>query len=132
MRVVEEFGQFGNTFGVSISLEFEAFALEESLQLLVVSDDTIVDYGKLPLWIRPVRCQLSGILLVNLSRLLVWVAVVPGRLAVGSPSSVCNTSMRIEDLGHVGARVVDELSELGDLAHLFEREDFISLVTVDG
>jgi len=39
--------------------------------------------------------------------------------------------MGVEDLGHVDARVVDEFSELGNLAHLFESEDFVSLVAVD-
>lgn len=58
-------------------------------------------------------------------------AVVARRLAVGGPSGVCNTGMRVKDLGHVDARVVNQLSELGNLAHLFECEDFISLVTVD-
>ena len=60
-----------------------------------------------------------------------WVTVVSAGLAVGSPSSVCNPGMGIEDLGHVDARVVDEFSELGDLAHLFECENLISLVAVN-
>lgn len=48
-----------------------------------------------------------------------------------SPSGVCNASVRVKDLGHVDAGAVDELSQLGNLAHLFESKDFISLVAID-
>lgn len=58
-------------------------------------------------------------------------AVESRRLTMGGPSSVCNTSMRIEDLGHVDTRAVDEFSKFGNFAHLFECKHFISLVTID-
>ena len=58
-------------------------------------------------------------------------AVVARRLTVSGPSGVCNASMRVKDLGHVDTRVVDQFSQLGHLAHLFECKDFISFVTVD-
>jgi len=58
-------------------------------------------------------------------------AVLSARGAVSGPSGVCNTGVRIEDLGLVDARAVDEFSELGDLAHLFESKNLISLVTID-
>lgn len=61
----------------------------------------------------------------------VRMAVQSRWLTMGSPSSVCDTSVRIKDLGHVDARVVDELSQFSDLSHFFECKDFISLVTVD-
>jgi len=131
VRIVEELGEFGNAFGVGVSLELEALALEECLQLLVVGDDTVVDDCKLPLWVRPVPCQLHSYFLVAQNSLLVRVAVLSAWLAVGGPSGVCNTGMRIKDLGHVDARFVDEFSEFGDLAHLFECEDLISLVPVN-
>ena len=51
---------------------------------------------------------------------------------MGSPSGVCNTSMRIEWLGHVDIGVVNELSKLCDLAHLLECEDLILFVSIDG
>jgi hypothetical protein len=38
----------------------------------------------------------------------------------------------VEDGGHVGSLIRDELLQLGDLADLLEGEDLISLVTVDG
>lgn len=58
-------------------------------------------------------------------------AVVSGWLAVGSPSGVCNTSMGLKNLGHVDTRVVNQFSKFDNLAHLFEREDLISLVAVN-
>lgn len=61
-----------------------------------------------------------------------WMAVLSRRLSVCSPSCVCNTSVRFEGLGHVHTGLVDELSELDDLADLLECKDFISLVAVDG
>lgn len=39
--------------------------------------------------------------------------------------------MRLKGLGHIDARVVNHFPEFGNFAHLFESEDFISLVTVD-
>jgi hypothetical protein len=51
---------------------------------------------------------------------------------VSGPSGVCNTSMCLERLGHVDAGLVDELLELGNLAHLLEGVDLISLVSIDG
>lgn len=62
----------------------------------------------------------------------VRVAVECRRWSVGSPTSVCNTSMGIKDFGHVDAGLVDELSKLRDLAHLLECEYLILLVSIDG
>ena len=58
-------------------------------------------------------------------------AVKPGGLAVGSPSSVCNTGMRVKDLVHVDTRLCHKFSEFGHLAHLFECEDLILLVAIN-
>ena len=64
---------------------------------------------------------------------------VPMRVAVqsrgrtmGGPSSVSDASVRVKDLGHVDTRFVNELPQLCYLAHLFEGEDFILLVTING
>ena len=62
----------------------------------------------------------------------VRMAVGGGRRAVCSPSSVCNTSVRVEDLLQIRAGLLDELLELGYLADLLEGHHFILLVTVDG
>jgi hypothetical protein len=59
-------------------------------------------------------------------------AIESGRLTVGSPACMRDTSMRIEDLGHVDFRLCNELLQFGDLSHLLESKDFILLVTVDG
>ena len=50
--------------------------------------------------------------------------------AVGGPSCVCNASVRIEDLSQVGLLLLDELLQLGNLAHLFEGQDLVLLVAI--
>ena len=52
--------------------------------------------------------------------------------AVGGPSRVCNASVRIEDLSQVGLLLLDELLQLGNLAHLLEGHDLILPVTIYG
>ncbi len=51
MLIVEVLGQLGDALGVCIGLEAETSSLQESLQFLVVGDDTVVDDGELPLGI---------------------------------------------------------------------------------
>ena len=51
---------------------------------------------------------------------------------MGSPSGVCNTGMRVEDLGHIWLLFFDELFEFGYLANLLEGKDLIFLVPIDG
>jgi hypothetical protein len=58
-------------------------------------------------------------------------AVEGGRRTMGSPASVCNASVGVKGLGHVDARVGNELLEFCNLAHLFEGEDLILLVTIN-
>lgn len=58
-------------------------------------------------------------------------AVDAGGRAMGGPSGVRNTGMVVKDLGEIWLLGLDELSELGDLADLFECEDLLLLVTVD-
>lgn len=53
--VVNVLGELGNGLGVGLSLELEALGLKESLEFLVVGDDTVVDDGKLPVGVRPAR-----------------------------------------------------------------------------
>jgi hypothetical protein len=53
MLVVEVLGQLGDALGISLGLELEALALEQSLQLLVVGDDAVVDDGELPVGVGP-------------------------------------------------------------------------------
>jgi hypothetical protein len=54
--VVDVFGELSDRLGVGLGLELEAPALEKGLELLVVCDDAVVDDGKLPVGVRPVRC----------------------------------------------------------------------------
>lgn len=51
---------------------------------------------------------------------------------VGGPSGVCNTGVRVKDLGQVEVLLLDELLQRGDLADLLDGEDLILLVTVNG
>lgn len=60
------------------------------------------------------------------------VAVDAGRRPVGRPPRVGDAGVRVEHLGRVDARVVDELLELGNLAYFLEREHLVLLVAVDG
>ncbi len=48
-----------------------------------------------------------------------------------SPSSVCNASVRIENLGQIWVLLFDELLEPGDLANLFESENFILFIAIN-
>lgn len=60
----------------------------------------------------------------------VGMAVDAGWRAVGGPSGVCNTSVRIEDLGKIWLLSCNELLQLDHLANLLECKNFILLVTV--
>lgn len=113
--VEDVLGQLGNGLGVGLGLKAHALGLEESPQLLVVGDDTIVNDGKLPLGVGTVG-----------------VAVDPAGRAVGGPSGVCDTGVVVEDLGEVGLLLLNELLQLGDLANLLVREDLVLLVAIDG
>lgn len=53
MGVIEKFGKDGNAFGIGVGLESETFAFEQSLELLVVGDNAIVDNAEFPLGVRP-------------------------------------------------------------------------------
>jgi hypothetical protein len=59
-------------------------------------------------------------------------AIEARRSAVGGPSCVCNASVRIEDLSQVGLLLLDELLQLGNLAHFLEGKDLILLVSIYG
>jgi hypothetical protein len=50
--VVDVLGELGNALSVGLGLELETLGLEESLKLLVVGDDTVVDNGELPVGVR--------------------------------------------------------------------------------
>ena len=51
---------------------------------------------------------------------------------MGSPAGVCDTAVRVEDLGHVDIGLVNQLPQLGDLADLLEGNDLVLLVAIDG
>lgn len=51
---------------------------------------------------------------------------------MGGPTSVRDTGVGLEGLAHVGVAGLNELLELGNLAHFLECKDFILLVAVDG
>ena len=58
-------------------------------------------------------------------------AIAPRGLTVCGPSCVCDTSVRVKDLGQIRLFLLDELLELGNLANLFECKHFIFLVSID-
>lgn len=51
---------------------------------------------------------------------------------MGGPSGVGNAGVGVKDLVKIDIGLVDELLELGNLAHLLEGENLVLLVTVDG
>jgi hypothetical protein len=59
-------------------------------------------------------------------------AVEARRRAVGGPSGVSDTGVRVEDLVEAKALLLDELLQRGDLADLLDCVDLIFLVAVDG
>lgn len=61
----------------------------------------------------------------------VGVAVEARRGAVGSPAGVCDTSVRIEDLGQIGLGLLNQLLELDHLANLLVSKHLVLLVSVD-
>jgi len=50
---------------------------------------------------------------------------------VGRPSGVCDTCMRVEDLGEIWLLILDELLQFGNFANLLECKDLVLLVTID-
>lgn len=60
--VVDVLGELGNALSVGLGLELETLGLEESLKLLVVGDDTVVDNGELP---GGVRSRFKGLWLAS-------------------------------------------------------------------
>lgn len=52
-------------------------------------------------------------------------------LTVSSPACMCDTRMRVEDLGKVWILLLDKLLELCNLAYFLEGEHFIFLVAID-
>jgi hypothetical protein len=61
----------------------------------------------------------------------VWVAVDARWRAVGGPSGVCNTGVRVEDFGKIWLLLLNELLQLYDLANLLERKDLVLLVAIN-
>jgi hypothetical protein len=61
--VIDVLCQLGNALRVGLGLELVALGLEESLKLLVVCNDAIVDDGELPGGVRPVQERLRSALL---------------------------------------------------------------------
>jgi hypothetical protein len=51
---------------------------------------------------------------------------------VGSPSCVCNASMRIKDFGEIWLLLCNELLELNDLANFLKGKDLVLLVSIYG
>jgi hypothetical protein len=62
----------------------------------------------------------------------VGVAVDARGGAVGGPSGVRDTGVRVEDLVEVELLLLDELLECGDLADLLDGVDLVLLVAIDG
>ena len=51
---------------------------------------------------------------------------------MGSPPGVCDTGVRVKDLGEVGLGLLNQSLELGNLADLLEGKDLLLLVAIDG
>ena len=139
MLRINVLGKLCNDLGVGLGLEFVAFGLEQSLQFLVVGNDTIVDNGEFPFGVGSVIAVVSRRFTAllceshkTLRNIPVRMAVETGRFAVSGPASVCNTGVGIKDLLHVYIALFNELTEFGNLADLLESKHFILLVTIDG
>jgi hypothetical protein len=52
--------------------------------------------------------------------------------SMGSPSGVCNASVRVKHLLLIQLGGIDKFSQLGDFANLLEGKHLILLVSVDG
>jgi hypothetical protein len=61
----------------------------------------------------------------------VRVAVETRWRTVGSPSCVCNTGVRVEDLGEVWLLIRNKLLQLDDFADLLECKDLVLLVSIN-
>lgn len=59
MLIVQEFGKFGNAFGISVGFEAESLGFEKGLEFFVVGDDTIVNDGEFPVRVRSVIIAVS-------------------------------------------------------------------------
>lgn len=59
-------------------------------------------------------------------------AVDARRGAVGSPASVSDAAVGIENLFKIEVLAVDKLLQLGNLAHLLEGKHLVLLVAIDG
>jgi hypothetical protein len=132
--------ELGDGLCVGLRLELEALALEQRLELLVVCDDTVVDDGELPVGVGPDYGESAwrffyyysfGDNVIG-SDIPVGVAVDTRWGTVGSPSSVSNTGVRVEDLVEVEVLLLNKLLQGSHLADLLDSEDLILLVTVDG
>jgi hypothetical protein len=130
--------QLRNSLCIGLSFEFVAFAFEKGLQFLVVGDDAIMYDREFPVWIGSIPImlrQLANSMAIDVTTsydLPVWMAIKPGRTAMGSPSCVCNASVRVEDLGEIWLLFCNELLELDHFADLLEGKNFISLVSIHG
>jgi hypothetical protein len=62
----------------------------------------------------------------------VRVAVLTGGGSVGGPTSVRDTGVGLEGLGHVGSALLNEFLEFGNLADFLECKYFILLVAIHG
>lgn len=58
-------------------------------------------------------------------------AVEAGWGSVGGPAGVCDTSVRVEDLGKIGLGLLNQLLQLDHLANLLVSKHLILLVSVD-
>ena len=62
----------------------------------------------------------------------VGVAVEARWGAMGSPAGVCDTSVRIEDLGQIRLGLLNQLLQLDHLADLLVSKHLVLLISVDG
>lgn len=141
LLVEQVLGQLSDALGISLCLEAEALALQQSSEFLVVGDDSIMDNGELPVHVRSVDVKGVFISIFNRKRGTIWaydmnlpvrMAVLAGRSTVGSPACVSNTSMRLKSLGQVRLALINELLQFCNLSNLFVGSHFLLLVAVNG
>ncbi|CAF3449092.1 unnamed protein product [Fusarium graminearum] len=125
--VVDVLGELGNALSVGLGLELETLGLEESLKLLVVGDDTVVDNGELP---GGVRSRFKGV--KNDQEPRKKSSQKLGGLVISERTDEDGSWWwKGDHLLEVKLGLVDELSELGDLANLLEGKNLLLLVAVD-
>lgn len=114
MRIVDIFGEDGDSLGIGLGFKLVAALLEDKAEFCTVGDDTIVDDNEVRL-----RVGADG------------VAVTLGGRAVSSPSCMRDRDLGDECLVDIEGGGGDFLAETCDLADFLEVRDCAGLVCVN-